>query len=255
MQWGDLRAALVDRSQAVGDLLRMSSVGQEVPGSDWSPPEIGAHLVSVPRRYMRMMERPEPFPQSLSAMNEAEIRAVGCTDLDQLADMLVADVDELSARLGHDGARPVPFFGMTHTAEGAGAVMLGELLLHGLDLARALRRRWVIGRDEAIAVLDGLLPAVGYSVDPDVARRAAGTYHLRIRHGHDWTIEVRDGAATVEKGRPELADLHISADPLAFLLVGYGRASRWRSLLTGRMLGWGRRPLLAMHVSKLFRET
>lgn len=255
MHWGDLRAVLVDRSRAVGDLLRMSSAGQDVPGSDWSPPEVGAHLVSVARRYMRMMERPEPFPQSLSAMNESEIRAVGCQDLDQLADMLVADVDELVAHLGDDGARPVPFFGMRHTAEAVGAVMLGELLLHGLDLARALRRRWVIGRDEAIAVLDGLLPAIGYSVDPDVARKATGTYHLRIRHGHDWTIDVRGGAATVDKGRSGLADLHISADPRAFLLVGYGRASRWRSVLTGRMLAWGRHPLLAAHVSQLFRET
>jgi hypothetical protein len=255
VRWEDLKDVLVDRSRAVGELLRVSAAGQEVPGSDWSPSEIGAHLVSLPRRYMRMMDRPEPFPESLSAVNEAAIRAVGCGDLDQLADMLVSDVDDLVAHLGDDGSRPVPFFGMTHTAEAVGAVMLGELLLHGLDLARALRRPWVIGRDEAIAVVGGLLPAVGYSVDPEVAGRAAGTYHLRIRHGHDWTVEVRDGVATVQKGHPERADLHISADPLAFLLVGYGRASRWRSLLTGRMLGWGRRPLLVAHFSKLFRET
>jgi SCP-2 sterol transfer family len=255
MRWDDLKGVLVERSRAVAGLLRVSHAGEEVPGSDWSPPEIGAHVVSLSRRYMRMMESPEPFPESLSALDEAEIRAVRCSDVDELADMLVSAVDDLVGYLGDDGSRPVPFFGMKHTAEAVGALMLGELLLHGFDLARALRRPWVIGRDEAIAVLGGLLPAVGYSADPDVAQRAVGTYHLRIRHGHDWTIEVRDGAATVQKGRPERADLHISADPLAFLLVGYGRASRWRAVLTGRIVGWGRHPLRAARFSKLFRET
>lgn len=93
-----------------------------------------------------MMELPEPFPESLSAVNEAEIVGVGCDDMDQFAEMLVSDVNGLVRHLGADGSRIVPFFGKRLAAEDVGAVMLGELLLHGLDLARTLNRPWEIAR-------------------------------------------------------------------------------------------------------------
>lgn len=245
----------MDRSRAVAELLQRSSNERQVRGSQWSPAEVGAHLVSVPRRYLRMMKEPEPFPDSLSAVNEVEIRAVECDDVNQLAGMLMSDVEALLRQLGDDASASVPFFGMEHTTEGVGAVMLAELLLHGFDLARTVDQPWRISRDDAITALGGLLPSIGYSVDPDVAARATGTYHLRIRHGHDWTIRVQDGAATIAKGQPRRADLHVSADPVTFLLLGYGRSSRWPALLTGRMLAWGRRPLLAARFSNLFKET
>jgi uncharacterized protein (TIGR03083 family) len=221
----------------------------------WTVGELGAHLVSVPRRYRRMMETPEPFPDSLSALNDDDIRAVGYTDPQQLAGLLVSEVSELVGVLGNDGDRAVPFFGMRHTAQGIGGVMLGELLLHGLDLARPLQRPWPIRHDQAIAITRGLLPSLSYSVDPKVAMKATGTYHVGLRGGDDWAIEVRDGRASIEPRRPSRADLHVSADPVAFLLVGYGRMSRWRGLLLVRMVAWGRKPWLTVPFSKLFAET
>jgi len=256
VEWRQLQGELATSSAQVADLLRdFPSGSSSVPGLKWTVGELGAHLVSVPRRYRRMMETPEPFPESLSVVNDDEIRSVGSTDPQQLAGQLVSDVAELIRVLDDDGDRAVPFFGMHHTVQGIGGVMLGELLLHGLDLARPLRRPWPIRRDQAIAIVRGLLPSVSYSVDPKVAVKATGTYHLRIRGGDDWTIEVRDGGAQIERGRPGRADLHVSAEPVAFLLVGYGRMSRWRALISARMLAWGRKPWLALPFSKLFAET
>jgi hypothetical protein len=203
-----------------------------------------------------MMETPEPFPDSLSALNDDEIRAVDSTDPKQLAGLLVSEVGELVGVLGDDGDRAVSFFGMHHTVQGVGGVMLGELLLHGFDLARPLRRPWPIRQDQAIAITRGLLPSVGYSVDPEVAVKATGTYQLRLRGGDDWAIEVRDARAEIQRRRPpSRADLRVSAEPVAFLLVGYGRMSRWRALLSVRMVAWGRKPWLAVPFSKLLAET
>src|SRR5439155_5127701 len=115
--------------------------------------------------------------------------------------------------------------------------------------ARLLRRPWPIPRDHAIAITRGLLPSVGYSVDPKVAMKATGTYHVRLRGGDDWAIEVRDGRASIERRRASRADLHVSADPTAFLLVGYGRMSRWRALLSAQMVAWGPKPWLAVPFS------
>jgi len=256
VEWGVLRNEISSTSSRVAGLLREFSDGSVVlPGSTWSVGEVGAHLVTIPRRYLDMLARPIPFPESLSAMNDAEIAALGIRDPDQLAGLLESDTAELLRVLGYAGDRVVAFFGMNHTVEGVGGVMLGELLLHGLDLARLTKRPWPIRADQAQAVMSGLLPSVVYSVDREVARRSTGTYHLHLRGGDDWTIRVEDSDVTIERRRPQRADLHVSQEPVAALLVGYGRMSRWRALLSGRIVAWGRKPWLAVRFANLFAET
>jgi hypothetical protein len=46
-------------------------------------------------------------------------------------------------------------------------------------------------------------------------------------------------------------DCRISADPVAFLLVAYGRQAQWRPVLLGRMTAWGRRPWRAFALKRL----
>jgi hypothetical protein len=169
--------------------------------------------------------------------------------------VLVSNTRDLMAELGEDGDRPVPFFGMQHTAAGVGGVLLGELLVHGLDLARTFHRPWTIGPDQAIAVTRGVLPSLPYVVPPAAVAQAAGVYHLHLRGGDHWAVLVSNGAVTVERSHPARADLHISAEPVTNLLVGYRRIPRWRAALTGRIVAWGRKPWLATRFATLLVET
>jgi uncharacterized protein (TIGR03083 family) len=253
--WRDLRSAIRERTDAVGALLCGSDPDARVVGSLWTIAELGAHLVSIPRRYLRMIDEPQDFPTSLTAMNEVELDAIGLNNPDELADRLRTDVHELLEVLGDDGERAVPFFSQTLTARHVGAVLYGEVLLHGLDLARTVGAGWSIGNDDAATVLYGVLPSIGAAVDPVAATKAQGTYHLHIRQAHDWTIQIHGTTATIAPGKPDRADLHVSADPKAFLLTSYGRAGRLRSLLSGQIIGYGRKPWLAMRFSNVFRET
>jgi len=108
----------------------------------------------------------------------------------------------------------------------------------------------------AIACTRGVLPATVLMADPAAARAARGTYHLRLRGGDDWTIRIDgDGTVTVHGGQPLRADLHFSADPVAFLLNSYGHLGRARAVLTGRVVAWGRRPWLAARFDRTFAET
>jgi hypothetical protein len=45
--------------------------------------------------------------------------------------------------------------------------------------------------------------------------------------------------------------MHISADPVKFLQVSYGRMTQTRAVLTGGLFAWGRRPT-AMSLLKQF---
>ena len=43
----------------------------------------------------------------------------------------------------------------------------------------------------------------------------------------------------------------ITADPVAFLLLGYGRISQWSPILRGKLRAGGRKPWLAMKFATL----
>lgn len=256
MDWPDLRADVGSSVSRVADLLRAAPHGDAtVPGLAWSVSELGAHLVSLPRRYRRMLRGGIPFPESLSAINEAELREIGSTEPRELASLLETGTDELVADLGHDGGRAVPFFGMPHTAAGLAGILLGELLIHGLDLARALERPWRIRPCQAIAITRGLLPSLPYLISPVAAARASGAYHLHLRGGDHWSIHASEVGVTVERSRPPRADLHISAEPVTNLLVGYRRIPRWSAVLKGRIVAWGRKPWFAARFDSLLQET
>jgi hypothetical protein len=56
----------------------------------------------------------------------------------------------------------------------------------------------------------------------------------------------------VSDGRPARADVHLSVDPVGFLLVGYKRSPLRRLVLTGGALAWGRKPWLAFRFPSWF---
>lgn len=254
--WMELRTRIVGATERFADLLRAAPTPTEpIPGLEWDVGELGAHVVSVPTRYRRMMATPEPFPVSLSAMNEAEIAAVSTREPEELADLLSEEVAALLDDLGDHGDRVVPFFGMEHTVAGLAGVLLGELLLHGMDLAGLQGERVTMTHADALAFARGIVPAVVHSVDAQQVARTRGTFHLHLRPDDDWTFVVGDGTVAVTPGRPRRADVRISADPVAFVLTGYGRANPAVAAATGRIVAYGRKPWLAGRFSKLFAET
>lgn len=70
-------------------------------------------------------------------------------------------------------------------------------------------------------------------------------YELRFRGGPRYRIEIDDGLAEVTTPG-EKADCWISADPVAFLLVGYGRIGQWSQALRGKIVAGGRNPWLGL---------
>ena len=66
-------------------------------------------------------------------------------------------------------------------------------------------------------------------------------------------LTFTDGVMSVGRGRREgdAADCTISADPEAFLLVGYGRSSQWGPILRGKIFASGRKPWLGLKFNSL----
>ena len=91
--------------------------------------------------------------------------------------------------------------------------------------------------------------------DPAAVARESMSYELSFRGGGPAVVvRVGDGELAVEpmiSGTP--VDCRISADPVAFLLVAYGRIGQLKPILRGQLLAWGRRPWAAVRFGSFIR--
>jgi hypothetical protein len=129
------------------------------------------------------------------------------------------------------------------------SAMLGELLVHGLDVARGLGRRWPIAGDDARLVHAGLADLLPHYVDPAATKGVRVGIEIRIRGGARSVMRIDDGSAHIEAMPVPAPDCWISAEPVTFLLVNYRRIGAVRPILTGKIIAGGRRPWLAARLS------
>jgi hypothetical protein len=130
----------------------------------------------------------------------------------------------------------------------------GDAVVHGWDVAHALGRPWPIEPADACIVASSLLEVLPAFVDPAAATGFTATYGLHLRHGPDVALDFVDGSLTVHDGRPSKADCRISAEPVAYLLNGYGRVPAAKVALTGRIAVYGRKPWLGFKLASLLRS-
>jgi uncharacterized protein (TIGR03083 family) len=133
------------------------------------------------------------------------------------------------------------------------AVELGEVLVHGFDIARASGLPWEMRRDEAALTIDGLAPLLPHYLRRQAAAAFRARVELRPRGGIPRVLVFADGELHLRAIDRSPVDCHLSVDPVAYLLLAYGRIGQLRPMLQGKLLAWGRRPWLAARLPALFR--
>lgn len=138
--------------------------------------------------------------------------------------------------------------------------LLSETMVHGGDIARADGRPWPLEASHAALVFDGFLVPVFRALEPRTMvdqERAAGlqaTFDIRIRGGGRFHFVFDDGTLLVEAPTSRRVDCHLSADPVAFLAVAYGRQGQWSAIAKGKLMAWGRKPWLGLRLRGLIRN-
>jgi uncharacterized protein (TIGR03083 family) len=229
-----------------------------VPGSKWSVSEVALHVLSGLRSYRERALGGAPTWNAFATSAEDNDHLIASTPEMQLSDIAAAlptaarrFADVCTAR--SDSILPwheetsIPASVLAGTA-------LGEVLMHGRDIAKALGAQWKIDRRDAVLVSAAAIEIVRYFVDERAAAGFSATYELRLRAGSRYTLAFADGVLTTTAEPSTAADCRILADPEAFLLVAYGRTPLWQPIITGRMLAWGKRPWLALRLPNLLRN-
>jgi uncharacterized protein (TIGR03083 family) len=256
------RAALADAVARSTRLWRsVADSAAPVPGLTWTVGQTAAHVIGDMRQYTEALTRhlsgdraalsniPDGSPaKARAAVNDRHLIDVAERDPRRLADML----EETAATyLAAASAVGTPEGVAILTADGLvlepavmTCLLLGEQLVHGLDIARAANRPWRIGRDDALLVIPAVLSLAPKYLRPSRTKDLNISFELRMRGGCRYRVAITDGTGVVT-APGEKADCVISADPVAFLLIGLGRVPQFSQILRGKVRAGGRKPWLA----------
>lgn len=264
VDWIQARAALNDVVPRFTDLLR--SVDDPVIAAlgEWNVAEVATHLSQawelIPRLARAESASPLRDVWALGDMTKAAVRNEPERDVGVIADRIDASAAEFQRLLASsepDALRPWLVGGVKAPLQLFVCHLLNECLVHGYDIARAVRRPWPLDKAHAALVFEGFLFPLLASLGPRTLvdqGNAAGfraTYDLRLRGAGSAFLVFHDGALTVEPPSSRKVDCHLSSDPAALLLVCWGRRSQWAAVATGQLLAWGRRPWLGARLNSL----
>ena len=224
----------------------------------WTAADVAAHLIDVFEAASDIAEgRGTPFAHSTgtTANNEARLAARAERDPKALADMLERELKAYDESLeAIEGDPVVPWADFEIPVSTAASIELAELLMHGYDIAKSQDNPWTIDPARAALATRGIAPVTEHYVDESAAAGFTGTFDLRLRGFTGLHFIFENGKLTVAEPAARKVDVHISADPVSFMLVGYGRVSQWGPIATGKLLTWGRKPWLALKFAKLLRN-
>jgi uncharacterized protein (TIGR03083 family) len=251
------RAALeVVGRRLVGLLAAVPDPQAPTHGLAWTLGETSLHIAGGPARYADFAggrALPEPAidlsPVSAQRMDADPERAPSV-----LARRLEADTRRYLAETAElPATHPVPFYGgVTIELAAQSAILLGEFVVHGLDIARSIGRPWPIETAHARLIVAAITAVLPRYVDRERAAGLTATYEIRLRGGPSFQLRFDRGTATVGPSQPGAADCRLTVDPVTFLLLAYWRRSQWPGILRGQLRAWGRRPWLGPRFQRLF---
>ena len=187
----------------------------------WTARDVLAHLCNVARRYTSV-PRLATTPREVDAINAEELTALDGVPVEELLgkfERAFARYREVWTQVGPEHMWPFHGGGQLPTAA-LRTNWLGEMTLHGYDVASAAGVEWSVSDEDAqdlLAFLRQIVPAYAQPGGPvTVAVMPDGS--------PAWTIRIGpDGAATTDGG--EDAEATISGSAWALVLLLYQRVA------------------------------
>ena len=205
------------RFVALVESLEPDDANTPVPGLDWDVGETIAHVLTVTRRGFADRRR-SARAEETADLNQVCLDETPQRDPRELAALLRADlhtaIEVVYPKIPDDLVFPF-HGGQLATMTPALRVVLGELLIHGFDVARATDRPWRIEAHEArMLVPSELLNAWLREDTPDES------YEIRLGDSAPLRFEFVDRQIRVTEGH---GDTIVALEPGQFVLQFYAR--------------------------------
>ncbi len=243
-------------------LVRTADPLARPPGSRWTVQQVVAHVLTVAHRYRELAHgrqyRRAGAAGELAVINQTELEAV-LAPVGELADQLQALAPELDGYFDTltDDRPTLPFH--------AGAVFdgiteqtnwLGELLLHGHDIARAVNAPWELPERDMLLVSRGIMQiGSGYPLRAGVKPETDLCVAFQLPGARPYLTHIQGGTAEFRTRRPDdHPDAVLRAPASTFALMLYQRIGPLTAARHGLRIVGGRRPWRALKLQSFFEQ-
>ena len=264
-QWNAVRESLRTTAGRFCELVASVPDPAATASAGWTVADVAAHVTTIGVLNTMLMRAAEP-PFRMPGLAEA-IAATTVDTVHGLNDQVMSHFPErdvtrllgilrhhvglmLTASGDHDPGETFPWLGEARpTLAGMFAHMVNELLIHGNDIASAVKAPWAMPPQDAALFFEFFFVGLangqkGRLLDGSkrpLQRRIA----VEFRSGYTTpvTIVVCDGQVTAEPSAPG-ADAWVRFDPAALNMMMFGRISKLQAVLNRKIIIGGRRPWL-----------
>lgn len=237
--------ALVRNAERLAEVLRQISDPTQHAIGIWSIGETANHVANS-HEYFLAAARGDATLESLDDVDAGNARSLAEDperDPSVLADRLESGVQGLVryARAVDGNPMVQPFIGVEVPLSTLLAIELGEVLVHGYDIAEAAGLSWRIEPADALLAHREFLALFPYLLDKKRSTEARVKAEIRIRGMDPVVVSIHDGILEVEKAAGQKVDFTMSVDPAAYLLMYFNRVNPLTEMLRGNLMLWGRR--------------
>jgi uncharacterized protein (TIGR03083 family) len=194
---------------------RLCAVLRSAPNPDppavgtWSVRDVAAHLTSGCPLYTAIVRGEGSTYTRLDAIAEANaagVTAITDRDCQALAGRIESAIAEFVTAVRTTPGDPEVAWhaGILVPVSSVTAVLLGEALIHGYDIAQATQQPWFIPPTHASLVFSGALPMLSYFVNRAAAAGLHASFDIRLRgkDGPQVQLAFDDGTLHVTSGLP-----------------------------------------------------
>lgn len=243
----------------VGNLIRpLQDTGTMVPKTEWTVGEHAAHLAYLKELMARMLAG-EPLTygdgtrEGFARQNMETL--IGFTERNGavLADRIESAVEafcQKAAALPASASANSPLGPMP--VETFTAYVLTHLMMHGEAIARALKKPSILDRPSVIGALPFVYFVFERFVDRDSVKNFTAAYAVHMRGGPKFYVTFDQGNARITDTPVRRVDCHLSADPVAFFMVGIRLIEQWGPIAKLKLTTWGPKPWLAFRFAGTF---
>ena len=217
-----VRFSILNVAERAAELIAgIVDVGAPVPDSDWTVGDAATHLVVGARAFTAAVEgrldgwgtpEGESVVRQIFEVDEPHEPTALARQLDGGVHAWFAATAQHCAGRGlcHSLVDP----DRNHHLGTIACLILGELVIHGHDLAMAVGRPWPVDPEDARLIIAGVFPAkIPVIVNREATSGVRARYRLDVDGGPTFVVQFDDGVATVHPGGPSAAvDCHVSGD-------------------------------------------
>jgi hypothetical protein len=235
-------------------LIRTADPHARVPNLDWTVHQVIAHMLSVAHRYQAVAEgrdfRRATYARELDEINRAELDAL-MAPIPEIADQLNDLASVMDALFDTCSKDRVYELHCGAFADGITAQTnwLGELILHGRDVARAIRAPWEIEERDMLLIARGLMQygeGRGY-LRAGLPAGADVCVALKLPGARPYVMHIHDGVVEMHERQPDDRPDAVLRTPASTLCdMIYQRIGPVTAARRGLMIVGGRRPWKAL---------